>query len=66
MTDEIKTVHNITDEEFEELVKRGLYLSELCGKPCYFLPVKRSLDDFYREQELENYLNTHCVRTLLQ
>lgn len=60
----IKTTRNITDEEFEELVRRGMYLSERDGKPCYIIPVRVTLDDYYRQQELENYLNTHCLLEL--
>lgn len=64
MEDGIKTTRNITDEEFEELVRRGMYLSERDGKPCYIIPVRVTLDDYYRQQELENYLNTHCLLEL--
>lgn len=64
MEDWIKTTRNITDEEFEELVRRGMYLSERDGKPCYIIPVRVTLDDYYRQQELENYLNTHCLLEL--
>lgn len=64
MEDGIKTTRNITDEEFEELVRRGMYRSERDGKPCYIIPVRFTLDDYYRQQELENYLNTHCLSEL--
>lgn len=64
MEDRIKTTRNITDEEFEELVRRGMYLSERDGKPCYIVPVRVTLDDYYRQQELEDYLNTHCLLEL--
>lgn len=64
MEDGIKTTRNITDEEFEELVRRGMYLSERDGKPCYIIPARFTLDDYYRQQELENYLNTHCLLEL--
>lgn len=64
MEDGIKTTRNITDEEFEELVRRGLYLSEIRGKPCYILPVRVKWEDYCRMEELENYLNTHCLLAL--
>ena len=66
MEDGLKTTRNLTDEEFEELVRRGLYLSERDGKPCYIVPVRGgdTLEDYYRQQELENYLNTHCLLEL--
>ena len=64
MEDRIKTTRNITDEEFEELVRRGMYLSERDGKPCYIVPVRVTLDDYYGQQELEDYLNTHCLLEL--
>ena len=65
MDDGIKTTRNITDEEFEELLRRGMYLSERNGKPCYIVPASGvNLDDYYRQKELENYLNTHCLLEL--
>lgn len=65
MEDRLKTTRNLTEEEFEELVRRGLYLSERDGKPCYILPSPAiKLEDYYRQKELENYLNTHCLLEL--
>lgn len=65
MDEGLKTTRHLTDEEFEELVRRGMYLSERNGKPCYIVPARGvNLEDYYRQKELENYLNTHCLLEL--